>query len=825
MNNPANVFANTAPAYLNRGVPVIPLAPCDKRPIPVGWQVFSDRMPTPDEVAFWYNQYPNGNIGIVLGGQSKVVIVDIDTLDERIANIIESCLPPSPWERIGKKGKALAYRFNGQKTFRVKTANGDQILDFLSSKTQLVLPPSIHPDTRQPYMANCDLLDVIDELPALDPQIEMIIRGALGDAGVELSHSGWTRVTDFVSAGGRDNQLASMAGIFAQGITRGEISLLTAFDRMDAWIDNLVEKVDGDEVSKDKGRDRILNFLVKDVLGEKKKALPKGWDDGFSEEDKKNLGIQFGVDNEQWDYEKLANYLTAQFEVHDPGSTGRMSAVEYILQRIAASPSLGSMDEDRILKWIVDSSQLKLQMSTLRKRMRELRAGAIEGLNHTEVAEEVIKDMEQFGGIRFHNGRFWQWKGSDWQVKEEAEILAYIADEYGHLQAVRRHSDHNGILKVMANLRSMDLKTKDINGINFTNGVLTKDLQLIPHSPEFGFTYTLPFGYRPEANGKHFRFMELLYNSWGHEDDYQQKLEAMREVICVTLFGFGPKFSRAACLYGLPKSGKTQVLNVVKGLVPEGSWSAIPPTDWGDKFLKTELHDKLLNLGGDLSENKMIDGEMFKQIIDGSTIPGQRKNQPIFHFSPRCMHCFASNHLPRTRDTSDGFNRRWLILSFMRPVKDADKVLDLGNVIVAEEREAIVAWAVEIVQQLLAKREYTLPPSHFRMLGEMANLNNSVRFFLTTSAKIRIPLGIDELEKADISDPTLSRISETKLHTDYWSFCVGTGGAQPVGLRSFRAKMRELGNELGFKMRITTTQQGLETVEYVNLTYADAKAG
>jgi putative DNA primase/helicase len=161
----SNIFLSTAPAYFAANIPVIPLFSQEKRPIPQGWNRFAEEMPGVEEQQAWLDQYPDGNIGLVLGKCSRVSVMDIDTDDQKLINMILKELPESPWVRVGKKGMVIAFRYNGVKTFRIKTADGKSVCEYLSDRTQVVLPPSIHPDTKRPYTANCELLDVYEKLP------------------------------------------------------------------------------------------------------------------------------------------------------------------------------------------------------------------------------------------------------------------------------------------------------------------------------------------------------------------------------------------------------------------------------------------------------------------------------------------------------------------------------------------------------------------------------------------------------------------------------------------------------------------------------------
>lgn len=810
------LFAEYAPAYWAAGLPVVPLRAREKRPIPEGWSSFADHLPDENLQQAWLGAYPEGNIGLVLGPQSGILVVDIDTDDPRAQQVLERLLPPSPWKRIGRKGAVLAYRYNGQATFRVKTEEGKTLVEVLSTGTQVVLPPSIHPDTGMPYTANADLLEVKDMLPALPREIEAMMRGGLEEAGYNLSHSGYTKITEFIAAGARDNAMVAHAGILARAITRGERNLLEAFSEIEHWCNTWVERIEGDVIDAQKGKQRICQFLVRDVLGERRLSLPRGWDAGLTDEMKRAFGLNFNEEHEEWDFDRLKDHLVDAFSQYTSEGSGRSRAIEYVMERLARSRNIHQLDEERLLQWIVQSSGLNYNLSALKRHLRQLRQGDIQGNDHTEIAQAVIEELSQFGDFRHYNGVFWQWKGADWGQMAEEEILRFIAEEFGSFQAARRQSDHVGILKVMRSLAEKPLKETTLYGINFSNGFLTSDLELLPHHPSFGATYTLPYGYRPELEDRAFRWHEFLKSCWGSDPDYADKVQALREAIAVTLFGLGPRYSRAICLYGAASSGKTQILKVVKGLMPERSYSAVPPSDWGDRFLPTELHDKLLNICGELSEDKLIDGERFKLIIEGSEINGQYKGKQIFKFQPHCTHWFASNHMPKTRDTSAGFNRRWLILQFTKTVGTEERVVDIGISLLADEREAIAAWAVKAIRDITERKEFLIPDSHKQLIGEVANMNNSLRFFLTASGLVSV-------------DPTGSengnRTTETKLHDAYYSFCRSSGAARPVSWKIFRIKMRELAPELGFKILPFRDDKGQDQAWYVNLTLVEDRVG
>lgn len=781
------IFSKFAPSYYAVGLPVIPLHKREKKPIPFDWSRFHD---TEVELATrcgWLVSHTEANMGLVLGKQSGLIMIDIDTEDDVLKDKIMAILPYSPWHRFGKKGMMLAFKWTPIKTHRIKNVSGQTIVECLSSKTQCVLPPSIHPETLKEYVANANLWEVLGQLQELPPNIEEILRDTISKHGVPLSHSGWSRVTDHISKGSRDTTLTEIAGLFAYAVVRGERTLKEAIGMLHSYYSEFVDTTDG-EMDVDKHIGNLVKFIHRDVL-DKKKVLPKGWDDGYTKEQLMELGVTLGEDETEWDFEKIVEYLQDEFQKY-PDGVKRSEAVERIMLRLSNSHSITTIEEDRILKYVMDVGGFGVPIGTFKKRLRELRMGDIKGTDQTELAKALLKDLEMINIVRFHAERFYKWNGSHWVVMQEQPLLAKISANYGHLEACKRVGDMKGVLRLMSIIMTNGLQTREVRGINFANGFLTLEMKLIPHDPEYGMTYTLPFRYMPEEAGKFPLFAEFMATSWGRDKDCAEKIAALQEAICVVMFGLGSQFQRAILFHGAPQSGKTQLLNILQSLVPEEAKCSVLPEDWSDKFMPAMMAGKILNVCGELSDKKYIDGQKFKDIIDGSQQSAQHKHGQIFTFNPTLTHIFASNHIPKSHDTSFGFIRRWLMLTFHYPVADKDKKLNLGINIVAEEREAIVAWAVQALPRLMSNNTYTLPSSHVTLQNEFANLNNSVRYFLKESGKVRLNV-ID------------GHVQEMQLFNSYWGFCLTAGGTKPVSSMKFRAMMRELGGELGFTTEIS----------------------
>lgn len=816
------LFRDHAPRHWAAGLPVIPIAPGQKRPLLPGWQRFADRLPSEEEQENWLHMYGDHNMGLPLGPASGLVAVDIDTDDEKIINAILSVLPKSPWKRVGKKGMVLIYKWIDNPTARIRDENEKTIVEILSRGTQIVIPPSIHPDTQKPYWANCELVEALPDAPVLPRDADVLIRGALGDCGVKVAKKSKLAMTQFVPAGHRDNALVSMAGLFAMSVGRGDCTLLDALSRIQAWVDNLTEKVVGDAMSVEKAQQKLIEFLVADVVGEKRKTLPVGWDVGLTAEDKKKMGVDFSDDQIEWSYDKIKTYLDETLvDTKDVKDVAFKNSVDFILNRMAYASKLSAMEHDLLLRTIADMSGKLYTLMGMRKRIKELQDADIMGNDQTEIAKAVLADMQKDGEIRFEAGHLWQWNGAWWNKMDDAVVLKRISEDYGKLPAARKANDHGGIMKLIRTHAAKTLKELAVNGLNFANGFLTIDLELKPHNADYGATYMLPFRYLPDAWDRCPLWTTFLYDIWGTDDDYTQKVNALQEAMAVTMFGLGSRYQRVICLLGASRTGKSRILNLMEKLMPPGTRSAINPADWKDKFLPAELFGKLLNVAGELSGSDRIKGSKFKEIVTGEMIAAQKKNQDPFEFRPTCTHWFSSNHPPAVDDGDTGFSRRWLFLLFNHRIPEDKVIEDFEDVLLDHEREEIASWAVRGIIRMMdnARRGYTIPDSHRTQERELNRKINTVFHFLEACPRIVV----GQARHEELSLP-MKETPQINLFSEYQSFLISGAVARPVTLTKFTELMQFMQQDFGFKQKSKLSVRNNPETVYEYVTIAGKKA-
>lgn len=806
-----NIFFDNAPRHWEAGLPVLPLAEREKRVLLNSWSTYCVTMPPKEMREVWLRSHPRGNMGLPLGPASGLLAIDIDNEDPRVLKIVEEVCGYSPWVRRGKKGSVRVYKFSGERTFRIKDVDNNTIVECLSQGAQVVLPPSIHPDTQRPYTANAELVDVKDQVKRLPEGVELALRQALIEAGFELATQGYTKVSQWVPAGSRDTQMTAMAGILSRGVVRGERTLLEAMDEIEAWVNNYTEKVAGDPLDPQKAREKVISFFIRDCTGPNRSAVRPGWDDGLPVELVTQIKEALGEEGEAWDFARFQAHFASIAEANKPNSTAFLQGVNDTVTKMVNLSAMNALEEQSFIRFMVNVSARNLTTKMITDQLRELRQGELEGVDHSELASALIVELEKLGTVAHHNSSWWRWNGAMWTQLADRDILRTVAERFGHYPAAKKHSDHKGIVSTAATMCARDLVTRPLEGINFANGFLTTDLKLVPHDEAYGKTYVLPYRYMPEMAGAMPRFMQYLWDCWGGEQDFDDRVQLLRETMAATIFGVGWKFQSAICCFGVSGTGKSVMLDIMQGLVPSEAVCSIKPADWDDTYLPAMMYGKLMNRAGELSETKMIPGDMFKLIVEGSEISAQEKFKQIFSFRPTCTHWFGSNHLPKSRDSSGGFTRRWVFHHFTRTVKAGMKNSNLAQEILDEEREAIAAWCAQSITGLLARHAYHHCEASHRLTHSMAVSINSVRQFLIQSDQIVI-----EGMPSDGGMPSMI-IPETDLYELYYSFCISTTNAKPVTMTNFRHRMEEMKGEFGYEVRTQTNEYSYEETHYMGV--------
>jgi hypothetical protein len=142
---------------LRGGYSPIPLHFASKHPLVKKWQHLRDTSMSAESIAKLARERPQLGIAVA-GGFNSLVPIDIDTDDPAVLAAYASAMPRPNVAKKGKRGLVCFYRAVGElprgRDFMLpRSADGrpgKPLISILTTR-KTVLPPSIHPDTQQPY--------------------------------------------------------------------------------------------------------------------------------------------------------------------------------------------------------------------------------------------------------------------------------------------------------------------------------------------------------------------------------------------------------------------------------------------------------------------------------------------------------------------------------------------------------------------------------------------------------------------------------------------------------------------------------------------------
>ena len=163
-----------------------------------------------------------------------------------------------------------------------------------------------------------------------------------------------------------------------------------------------------------------------------------------------------------------------------------------------------------------------------------------------------------------------------------------------------------------------------------------------------------------------------------HEDDIKIIFELMGYCLLKD-----NTFEKAFMFVGTGRNGKSKLLSLMKRFLGIENCASVPLSQLKPESSSIcELHNRLVNLAGDLSNTDLKDTGMFKQLTGRDLITAKRKYLRDLIFENYSKLIFACNELPRVYDTNKGFWSRWILLEFpyqFIPNSEYEDLLDKDN--------------------------------------------------------------------------------------------------------------------------------------------------
>lgn len=307
-----------------------------------------------------------------------------------------------------------------------------------------------------------------------------------------------------------------------------------------------------------------------------------------------------------------------------------------------------------------------------------------------------------------------------------------------------------------------------VNAANTTVLIDNGMVQARTHTPEDYFFYCLPFDYDKDAQAPmwHKFLSEVL-----PDQDVQKVLQEFYG-ICLAP---GLNVEKALVNVGTGANGKSVAMNVISHVLGEENVCHFGINGLCDDKSTTRifLQNKLLNAATEFS-GKIWDNGFFKMLVSGEPIEARSMYHDPITMTDYARLSFNCNRMPQSRDTSDGFLRRLLIVEFGVKISPDKQDPDLEKKL-KTEASGILNWCIEGLLRYLANgQKFSKSKKIADTAAELADSLDSVSQFITENA----------LKPSSSKKQALSI-----LHNNYQKYCKDNG-LIAEGKTDFMASLR-----------------------------------
>ncbi|MBF0556333.1 MAG: hypothetical protein HQK96_17590, partial [Nitrospirae bacterium] len=235
------------------------------------------------------------------------------------------------------------------------------------------------------------------------------------------------------------------------------------------------------------------------------------------------------------------------------------------------------------------------------------------------------------------------------------------------------------------------------------------------------------------------------------------------------------RYEKAFMLTGTGANGKSTLLTLLEAFIGQFNVSKIPLQEIADnRFKRADLLGKLVNIFADLPSTPLESTSYLKAIVSGDHIDCERKHKDPFFFRPFARLIFSANEIPKSRDKTHAFYRRWVVIPFEKRFEgtNADRSL-ASKLTTPEELSGLLNRALSGLRRLFDNDAFSENEHTRRAMAEYKKQNDSVEAFISECCT----LGAGEVQK-------------DTLYGAYKGFCEEQGFKQPVIRRTCYDRIR-----------------------------------
>lgn len=386
-----------------------------------------------------------------------------------------------------------------------------------------------------------------------------------------------------------------------------------------------------------------------------------------------------------------------------------------------------------------DDAQKSISETIYERKRPSLTLNDIYNITHLMIKQYNFVTVEETNEIYYYDDNIGIFK------PRGDYIIASDMEKY--YKNLTRTTTVNEVINKVKRLTHKPLETFDShkNLICVKNGVFNFDTKmLIPHNSEYYFLNYIPVYYNVEAKcPKIMKFLSEIVTC----EDYEVLLE---------IFGFvlmkDYSIQKALLLVGSGANGKSVYLHLLKNMIGNENISAETLHNLvNTSFSACHLHGKLANISADINATIISESGLFKDLTSGKdTISAEFKFQNKFKFVNYAKLIFSCNDVPKSRDITNGYMRRWRIVKFPYTFEGVNDNKNLQNELITdEELSGLFNIAVEKYYLLRKSGCFSYEPTIDEIREEYINLSDPIQVFID---KFLVQDAVGRIFKNDLYD-------------------------------------------------------------------------
>ena len=424
------------------------------------------------------------------------------------------------------------------------------------------------------------------------------------------------------------------------------------------------------------------------------------------------------------------------------------------------------------------------------------------------LAERFIDSIEDQTGERpvFSLGSFYTYNNDTglWKPDNPDAIAVRVGARFPGHKLCKKLSDYRQIAAIVATLtEDQDFFSNAPGGVaagaKFYR--ISAAGEIVAEQLGAGHRQRLLVPSEPDFNADAPLLSMLLDNALGTDDAGRAQQRLLQMGLGAALARILWRYRVVLMLNGASSTGKSTILEILKGFFPPDSVGATNPQNWGNEYHAAALAGRALNLVGELDPNVPIQGGIFKAVTGGDVVEARHPTHRPFSFVCTAGHIFNCNRLPPTRDKSDAFFRRWRIIEFSNSIAPGAEIIGLADRIISEEQSAVLAWLLAGAADLVRNGGFIETENHARLIQYWRAGNNSALQFVLDNEYV-------ELKQPEVP------VSAQEVFALYRRWA-SDAGVKVMGRNAFYEALGDGGGRLG--VVVADDRSGLKTVFGIGL--------